>query len=99
MHLLLILIDHRQIDGVFVLDLLLALRECLVIIINDGLGLATGDHADHPHQSYRSDDREYDIDTVSRKRYEVTRCGYHSHECDDLQVHLSGLARPGEHSQ
>ena len=57
-HLLLILIHDRQIDGVVVHDLIRTLREGLVVVIDDGLGLSAGNHADHPYESGESDDGE-----------------------------------------
>ena len=60
MDLLLILIHYRQIDGIIIINLIGALRERLVVIVDDGLGLPAGNHADNPYESdksYNSKDR------------------------------------------
>ena len=99
MHLLLILIDNRQIDGVLVIYLLLTLREGLVIVIDDGLGFTSGDHADHPDKSSTSYDSEEDIESVSREWYYISHSRYRAYDCNYLQVDLPGLAGLGKHSQ
>ena len=92
MHLLLILIHYRQIDRIVILDLVRTLRECLVIIIDDGLGIAAGNHAHYPYESDCPDYRKEHVEPVSGKRHEVRSCRYGSHKCDDLKIHLAGLA-------
>ena len=92
MHLLLILIHDRQIDGIVILYLVRTLRECLVVIIDDGLGVAAGYHAHHPDKSYCPDNGKEDIESVSWERDEVSGRRYGSNEGYDLHVHLAGLA-------
>ena len=71
MHLLLILIHYRQIDGVVVRDLVRTLRERLVVVIDDGLGFPAGNHADHPYESDTSYNSKEDIKPKSRKWHHV----------------------------